>query len=98
MFIETLNNAQFAAFPQKESAKKTAFRNALLSTVVKDPQVLQGVLVAIESANDAYKPRVTTSFVDTDNKRYFLTRNNKSGTYAWVKGEEMRQLGQNKQA
>jgi hypothetical protein len=45
--------------------------------------------------------RVTSSFVDTDGKRYFLTRVSTGvgpdgkAKYAWAKGQEMRQLGQN---
>ena len=48
--------------------------------------------------------RITSSFVDTDGKRYFLTRitNGVDATgkakYCWAKGKEMLLLGQNKQA
>ncbi len=44
--------------------------------------------------------RVTMSFVDTDSKRYFLTRvaNGVDATgkakYCWAKGKEMTRLGQ----
>lgn len=46
--------------------------------------------------------RVTMSFVDDDQKRYFLTRvaNGVDATgkakYCWAKGREMTRLGQNK--
>lgn len=46
--------------------------------------------------------RVTMSFVDTDSKRYFLTRVTNGvdsagkAKYCWAKGKEMKLLGQNK--